>query len=155
MKIKVVKKCKKIDYTRIEELTRKIVREELSAISRNEEKSNGEASLKNIIAHGIVEAEKLKAEAEKERIKNTKLSVFSICAIVFFSLVAVFFALLSIAAFFNSDILNGCKMAFISITYVFIGFLEYAVGKNKDKNFTFNIISILLAFIPIVFTVIS
>ena len=155
MKIKVVKKCEKIDYKRIEELTRKVVREELSAISCNEEKNNVEESLKNVIAQGIIEAEKLKAEAEKERIKNTKLSAFSICAMVFFSLVAAFFALLSIAAFFNSSIINGCKMAFVSITYVFIVFLEYAVGKNKDKNFTFNVISILLAFIPIVFSVIS
>ena len=85
----------------------------------------------------------------------TWVSAFSICAMVFFSLVAAFFALLSIVAFFNSDVVNGCKMAFVSITYVFIVFLEYAVGKNKDKNFTFNVISILLAFIPIVFAVIS
>ncbi len=130
------------------------------------EKTKGEddasfEKLEQTIVSAILNAEKIKIEQEKEKIRNTKISKFTKATISVLCVLALFFVVVSFYTFLNYEgvltdrIIKSSKIFFIATLYIFMAFVSYALGKNKDKNFTFNLLSILLAFIPVVFTIVS
>ena len=100
---------------------------------------------------GVLQAEEQREQIAKEKIKNTKLSGWAITRLIFFSIVALFFVILAISAVASNvtDIGTGITAAghflAVSAAYVLLAVTDYALQKNKDKNFGFNLISIMLA----------
>lgn len=151
----------KVDYKKIEDITRKVVQEELSAQQSNELISLHSNNLQNIIADAIIQADEKKEEIKKEKIKNAKLSKLSIAFMAFWGIVAIFFILLAIGSFTNPNweytvrIVNGFKLLAVAITYGLFICIEYAVNKNKEQNFAFNLISLFISIITLLFTIIT
>ena len=119
------------------------------AIVKANQLSHGD--IRNAVCDGILQAEERREQIAKEKIKNTKLSGWAIARLIFFSIVAVFFVILAICAVVSNvaDIAKGITAAghfsAVAAAYVMLAITDYALEKNKDKNFGFNLISIMLA----------
>ena len=149
-----------IDYEKIREITREVVKEEMKEQQRNQSASLTKEDIQEAVCAGIMQAEVKKEESDRERIKNTKPSRFTIVMIVVYSIIAaIAFLLAAVIATIDIDVsskIGSCgRLVIIGISYIFVAILQYAVGKNKDKNFTYNMISILFAFISLVFSIIQ
>lgn len=107
--------------------------------------------IRNAVCTGILQAEEQRELIAKDRIKNTKLTGWAIVRLIFFSAVAVVFTILAVCAIaINSgDIARGVAVAgqfsVVALGYVMLAVTDYALEKNKDKNFGFNVLSIMLA----------
>lgn len=150
----------KVDYDKIREITREVVKEEMKEQQNSQSASLTKEDIQEAVCAGIMQAEVKKEESERERIKNTKLSRFTIVMIVVYSIIAALvFLLAAVIATIDIDVsskISSCgKLAIIGMSYIFVAIMQYAVGKNKDKNFTYNMISILFAFISVVFVVVQ
>ena len=151
----------KVDYEKIREITRDVVKEEIRNQQNNQPTPLTKEDIQDAVCNGIIHADTKREEIVKDKIKNAKLSGWTIAGMIFFGLAAAFFFVLAIGAVAASldnilaGIINACKFLIISATYVLVVFMEYAMGKNKDKNFAFNMITVLLAFITFVVTIIQ
>lgn len=127
-----------IDYDRLAEVIVKA-----NKLSKDE--------IRNAVCDGILQAEERREQIAKEKIKNTKLSGWAIARLIFFGIVAAFFVILAIIAVTSNidDIGTGITAAghfsAVAAAYVMLAITDYALEKNKDKNFGFNVISIMLA----------
>lgn len=107
--------------------------------------------VQNAVINGILQAEEQRELIEKERIKNTKLTGWAIARLIFFSVVAAVFTILAVCAIaINSgdvarDISVAGQFSVVALGYVMLAVTDYALEKNKDKNFGFNVLSIMLA----------
>ena len=110
-----------------------------------------QSMIQEAVCAGILQAEEQREEIAKEKIRSTKLSAWTIVKIIFYGIVAVFFGLLAIGVVVTNskDIAKGFTSASpffaVTLTYVIVAITEYALTKNKDKTFGFNVISIMLA----------
>lgn len=117
--------------------------------------------IQEAVCKGIIQADTRREAIAKDRIKNTKLSVGAVVAMVFFSIAAAFFLLLAAGSVLaNLDnlavgIINASKFLIIAMTYVLVVCVEYALGKNKEKNFAYNTITILMTFITFVVAIVQ
>lgn len=150
-----------IDYEKIREITREVVKAEIKEQQNNQPTQLTKEDIQEAVCNGILQAGEKKDEIARKKIRGTKLSVWSIISIIFFGMVATFFAVLSLVMFFNEElevmerITDGAKLALIALTYVFVIIAEYAVGKNKNQAFGFNMITVLLTMITLVVTIIQ
>lgn len=107
--------------------------------------------IQNAVAKGILQAEEQREASAKEKIKNTKLSHWTILRLIFFGVVAAFFLLIAIIAFvtYLEDISKAIavagQMSAVAAAYVMLVFADYALSKNKDKTFGFNLITVVIA----------
>ena len=107
--------------------------------------------VQNAVINGILQAEEQRELIEKERIRNTKLTGWAIARLIFFSVVAAVFTILAVCAIaINSgdvarDISVAGQFSVVALGYVMLAVTDYALEKNKDKNFGFNVLSIMLA----------
>lgn len=128
--------------------------------TKAEDDSNDYDKLEQIISNAILKAEGIKEENEREAIKNTKLSKLTIVSIIVLCAVAGLLLLLAVSTIFFYDgvlidrVKQGFKTALLSLTCGFMAFINYAVNKNKNKSFAFNMLSLLFAFISFVFSLI-
>ena len=117
--------------------------------------------IQEAVCNGIIQADTRRETIAKDRIKNTRLSGGVIVAMVFFSIAAAFFLLLAAGSVLaNLDnlavgIINASKFLIIAMTYVLVVYVEYALGKNREKNFAYNTITILMTFITFVVAIIQ
>lgn len=153
--------AEQIDYEKVRKITRAVVKEEMNEYRSSRPVPLTKEDIQEAVCNGIIHADTKREEIAREKIKNTNLSGWTIAGMIFFSLAAAFFLVLAISAVAISldnilaGIINACKFLIISATYVLVVFMEYAMGKNKDKNFAFNMITVLLAFITFVVTIIQ
>ena len=107
--------------------------------------------IRKAICDGILQAEEQREASAKEKIKNTKLSLWTILRLIFFGVVAAFFLLIAIIAFvtYLEDISKAIavagQMSAVAAAYVMLVFADYALSKNKDKTFGFNLITVVIA----------
>ena len=107
--------------------------------------------IQEAVCDGILQAEEKRERITKEKIENAKLSGRAIARLIFFGVVAAFFFVLAIGAVATNteNIGQGIAVAgqflAIAVAYVMLAITDYALEKNKDKNFGFNVISIMLA----------
>lgn len=150
-----------IDYDKIREITREVVKEELASQQSNQPTLLTKEDIQEAVCNGIIQADTRREEITKDRIKNTKLSGGTIAAMVFFSIAAAFFFSLAVVSVVTNlgnlvvGIINASKFLIISFTYVLVVFVEYALGKNKEKSFAYNTITILMTFITFVVAIIQ
>lgn len=117
--------------------------------------------IQEAVCKGIIQADAKREEITRARIQNTKLSFGTIAAMVFFSIAAAFFLLLAVGSVLaNLDdlvagIINASKFLIIAMTYMLVVYVEYALGKNKEKHFAYNTITILMTFITFVVAIIQ
>ena len=108
--------------------------------------------LANAIVKAQSKAEEQKLQNEKNRIKNTKLSKFSILKIAIlsiFALICLVFGLVNLtitAIDLQTRLINSFRFLYFSIAYAFLAFVQYAISKNRNQNFVFNMLSVVLAF---------
>lgn len=151
---------KEVDYEKIRQIVRETVKEELD--KKEQPAPLTKEDIQEAVCGGIILADEKKIEMEKERIKNTKVSLGTKLLIVFHIACAVIFAVcLLLTACFAVDMtwmnrLSVCmKYGLIATLCYFIAYAEYAVGKNSDPNFAYNILTVLLSILTLALTILQ
>ena len=150
----------KVDYDKIREITQEVVKEEMKNQQSNQPTPLTKEDIQEAVCNAIIHADTKREDIAREKIKNTKLSIWSIIFIAFFGVLAAFFVVLAITFFAEQGqelsfrISNGAKMIAFSTIYFFVAMAEYATSKNKDRNLGFNFIALLIALASLVVTII-
>ena len=156
----IISRGSNIDYEKIREIAREVAKEEITGYAERQGASLTKDDIKEAVCNGIIQADKKREEVLEEKIKNTKVSKWTIARMVFHGLIALFFVILAVATVvinhdnFLESVVNASKFMGIASIYMFIAFVNYAVDKNKDKNFLFNAITILLAITTLIVSII-
>lgn len=151
----------KVDYEKIREITREVVKEEISKNSTSQPAPLTKEDIQAAVCNGIIQADIKREEIVVKKAKNTKISRWSMLCIIFFALMATVFLAFSIFFFMEpgQDLLyritSGFKMLAITMLFVCMAFAEYATSKNRDKNFVSNVIMMLLALASLIIAIIS
>ena len=116
--------------------------------------------IKQAVCAGVLLAEEKREETKREMIKNTKLTGWEKVKVgLWWALAVLAFvagAICLVAA--NGEWIvrmeKACKCCVIGFLFVFVARLEYAMCKNHDKQFGYNMITLLIALASFVVSII-